>query len=494
MFFLTQTIKGSPSDGFQNIDKHQDKIPNYWPNGLSNLTDIGKYRQYRIGLKLRELYKDYLGFNSSEILALSSEVYRCYHSLQETLRGLYDVSFTRYFNLKLLKKYQDNCLSTGLSNYNNDNQRKVCHLMKCEKDYAIANEWKKINIHTNIVPTLSWTYLDNCPWKKKNPFLVDKDAYLSPNIAKLKGIKKLEKTLIDNYKLGNLNYSMTHVWSTILAELNVFHTQTTYSDMKHFLHWINEPANDNHNYIKRDDTDDEDDEDVNEHDEVTLFDLLEEATIQIYNDRIQGHAALIQNGPILTSLIDSYLVATKQYDRVYNKNSINYYKDKKLILYSTHDSIIINILSSLDLIDFGNREIFMQNTPYESRFRKYNNEKSDVVKLLNGIRMPAFGSSLRFELIELEYYNERFYYVQMFIYNNEDPKYSDIEYEKVQLGTMCQIRYMHLYPNKNKMYTFYNSNFEFDKRFGCPLELFRNLTSNFLMSQEKLEKACKDDK
>lgn len=503
---------GSPADGFQYNDLHRNKIKDYWPNGLSNLTEIGKYRQFRVGLKLRELYRDYLGFNSSEILALSSPVYRCYQSLQETLRGLYNVEFSRYFNLKALNKYKDNCLRFEQSSkLANNIDRKVCKLTTSEKKWAIANEWKNININTTIVPTLTWQYLNNCPWKLKNPFLIDEDALLSPNIAKLKGIKKLERTLIDNYHHKNLNYSMTHVWSTILAELNAFHTQTTYNDTKHFINWINEPANDNHHDSKNeyeyndddeDDNDDDEDEEEEHDDEITLYDLLEEATIQIYNDRIKGRAALIQNGPILTSLIDSHLVAMKQFNSVYNKNSINYYKDKKLILYSTHDSIIINLLSALDLIDFGNKEIFMQNQEYESRFRKYNNDKSDVVKLLNGIRMPAFGSSIRFELVELEsssYYNEEdnnskelFYYVRLFIYNKEDAKYGDIEYEKIKLGTMCQRRYIQLYPHSNRIHTFYNSRFQFDKRFGCPFELFRNLTSHFLIGPEKLNQACND--
>ncbi|CAA3033342.1 Hypothetical predicted protein, partial [Olea europaea subsp. europaea] len=67
----------SPSDALPKGDKHANKINFFWPNGMSNLTDAGEMRQFRIGLELRRRYGDFLDYNASRYLAFSSPIYRC---------------------------------------------------------------------------------------------------------------------------------------------------------------------------------------------------------------------------------------------------------------------------------------------------------------------------------------------------------------------------------------------------------------------------------
>ena len=61
----------------------------FWPEGLSQLTDIGKKRMFELGQYLRNRYSDYLTDNIKEVKALSSGKDRCIESVQMSVSGAY---------------------------------------------------------------------------------------------------------------------------------------------------------------------------------------------------------------------------------------------------------------------------------------------------------------------------------------------------------------------------------------------------------------------
>lgn len=74
--------------GFFPNDK-LDKLE-YWPDGLGQLTSMGKRRMYKMGLKLRNHYTDFLGStcNPRSLYIRSSAVDRCIESASALLAGL----------------------------------------------------------------------------------------------------------------------------------------------------------------------------------------------------------------------------------------------------------------------------------------------------------------------------------------------------------------------------------------------------------------------
>ena len=76
---------GSPLSIYPN-DPYKE---NFWPEGLSQLTDVGKSRMYRLGSYIRARYGDYLSDNIREVKALSSDRDRCIESVVMSVSGAY---------------------------------------------------------------------------------------------------------------------------------------------------------------------------------------------------------------------------------------------------------------------------------------------------------------------------------------------------------------------------------------------------------------------
>lgn len=471
----------SPSDGVPPNDRHLEAIKFFWPNGLTNLTEIGYYREFKIGLKIRELYRDFLKFELNEVLALTSSVQRCIDSLRQTLKGLFNIEQSRYESVDLLMRIQEDpsCSIEDISS---------CPLLARDSPGS-AEQWKLIHLDQNLVPSLDYNYVENCPITVKNPSIYDSNVLLDPNINRLSGLRSLQEIMQDRYNLP-LNYSVQNIWSTVLCELNIIRTQRTFPYTSHFIDWYNLPATESGIIYSSSANDTL--QEFNKRaksTQITLFNLLEAVTLIVNVDRLAGNKDLLQVGPMLTSLIDSQLIAMGREDELTDPNLAKAnYRDKKMIIYSTHDTVLTKFLASLGFLN-------MDGT-FEGRFEKYHNSE-DYLQWLNYIRMPAFGVSVKFELLEAEYVKDEkdkepvksFFYVQMSIYNSEDIVITPIDYHPIELGTLCSEQFNYNYPD-GRISDFYDDNLNIDKRYACPFNLFKNLTSRYLITKNRTEQLC----
>lgn len=410
------------------------------------MTDAGKLRQYRIGLELRRQYSKYLGYDSSHILALSSSINRCVESLQLILRGLYNIDWTMNRGLyAALEKDCVICLPTGSGS---------------------ALEWESVPINTTFLPSLFYGFLNQCKYRKDHPSLVDSDLTTSEDISALVGLDKLAEILWERYKQP-MSFMALDLWSTIASELNLVRTRSTIKYTDHYNDWVNMVVS------RRGDM------------SISLFDLYEQMAVFGYRDRVTGPANYVQTGPILTSIVESQLVALTG---VASNERMQAYKNKKMVLYSSHDSIMQLLLFTLKIIDADGES-------FEDRFYQWAYSGDRLGQFLAGLKMSSYGMSLKFELYEMELESrpgDSFAHVQLSIYNQEDGKSAPVDYRLVELGEACQRLFLFKYPDADdcELLEFYDSYYPIDKTFSCPFDLFRNVTSEYMIDDEKLKSLC----
>ena len=73
-----------PQDPYRNVSV-------YWPNGLTELTENGKIRMFKLGIYLRNRYDGFLTNNIKEVRVRSSGVHRCLESAQLSVSGAYRI-------------------------------------------------------------------------------------------------------------------------------------------------------------------------------------------------------------------------------------------------------------------------------------------------------------------------------------------------------------------------------------------------------------------
>ncbi len=73
-----------PNDPFKNVSQ-------YWPEGLSTLTNIGKYRMYKVGQLIHDEYKQFFGdmYSPHDVYVRSSASHRCIESVSSLLAGAF---------------------------------------------------------------------------------------------------------------------------------------------------------------------------------------------------------------------------------------------------------------------------------------------------------------------------------------------------------------------------------------------------------------------
>lgn len=479
----------SPSDPLPPGDEFAKRPSFFWPNGLSNLTDSGKFRQFRVGLELRKRYEDLLDYNASHYLALSSPIFRCQESLEYTLRGLFDIEWPLSRGLKLIDEYNadiadyKDCLAFGSTI---DGNSSTCH----QHQYLILPsgagsplESKQIKIDTETVPTLSYTYLNACKYRLEHPTPVDRNLFNSPAIAQLKGLGRLKNILEEKYATG-WKFEALGLHSTLSSEIRLARTRKTINYGRRNFEWVTQLVPEY------------------EPTRITWFDLYEEVALLGYRDRIVGTADYIQLGPMISSMIISQQVVLGQLPIDNGKDSPNnrtfesasLYEGKKAVIYSTHDSIMQLLLHRLGFIRADEAD-------YETRFSN-NHEADDVEQLLAGLRMSKFGLSLVFELYEMDAGPNssdamKFPFVQVSLYNEEDGKHAPIDYRKLKLGELCGRLFREQNPNLAQAdldKLFYDQEeFPLDRDLSCPFELFKNVTSNYMMNSSQLNELCKTD-
>lgn len=130
-------------------------------------------------MELRREYKHYLDFNSSNVIAFSSPVFRCIESLENTLRGLYNNEWSKEKGRMILNKCnRTDCFGTGSGS---------------------PDEWRRVPIDVNTVPALVYQYLNNCTYRKEHPSPLDTDLMSGPEIKSLPGVEQLKTLLKEKY-------------------------------------------------------------------------------------------------------------------------------------------------------------------------------------------------------------------------------------------------------------------------------------------------------
>lgn len=516
-----QLPTGSPSEDLPPGDKHVQRIDFFWPNGMANLTDGGKMRQYRLGYALRRRYSALMADSltaSSQLLAFSSAVQRCVDSARLTLRGFYSLDRSRAAGLRWLQDYNANCFSSGGAG---QQLQQHCSGRQLAAGSGSPAEWEKVNIDLHGVPSLDWHYLDDCYWRRTaGRSDIDSDLMLSAAVANLTGILQLKEQLERSYNLTFVYDTINH-WSTILTELRLEHTKETVAYTDHFAHWINKKVTlengssllkaHQHRWTKV------------EEKLPTLFDVYEVLNLYVSRDRIpEGTASRIQLGPMLVSLIDSQQVALAGADRraqpqlaLVNKEYADTYKDRRVLLYFTHDTIIQLLMFRLHLIEEDKR------ATYAERFvREYEHDMAR--QFLAGLRMAEFGTSLAFELYEIKRHPrppptqahsgtqtpaanstagdpvKSYAFVQAALYYEEEPTLAPVEFKYLKLGSACRHLFKLKFPSVSKDQMedlFYDKEFtqlaEFSRKLSCPFELFRNVTmQDYAILPSELDALC----
>lgn len=68
----------------------------YWPEGFGNLDNAGRLRMFKLGKFIRRRYEGFLSDSFREVYSRSSDVDRCVESSQAVLAGLYPPNQTRF--------------------------------------------------------------------------------------------------------------------------------------------------------------------------------------------------------------------------------------------------------------------------------------------------------------------------------------------------------------------------------------------------------------
>lgn len=379
------------------------------------------------------------------MIAFSSPVFRCIDSLENTLRGLYNTEWTKdKGRLIISKRNCTDCFGSGSGS---------------------PDEWRQVPIDLKTVPALVYEYLNNCSYRKQHPSPLDSDLTNDPEIKSLVGVDQL-KTLMKEKYGQDFNFPVLGIWSTIASEMNLVRTESTIQYTSHYADWVNRPVSTKRNS-----------------DPITMFDLHEQVAVLAYRDRVVDQARYIQMSPTVTSFIESQLIAL---GRNATNERMKIYRDKKMVFYSSHDSILQLLLDSLGLIHIEGT--------FQNRFDKWHKSRDEVGKFLAGLKMCSYGMSAKFELMQMEIpgKTDKFAYVRASLYNKEDAKFHEIDYSPIEFGSACRRLYERKNPNSSSrdLSRFYNPVFPVDLKYSCPFDLLLNVTADLMFDEQKIHTLC----
>lgn len=415
------------------------------------------------------MYDGYVGYDHHDVLAFSSKKLRCLESQQSTLKGFYEIEGPRSRGQSIVSQWRSNncteCLPNGPGS---------------------PEVWKLITPDTESLRTLTESEVDSCRYRKENPSPLVENLKIHPKVKALPGIERLEQLMVERYGLSGLQGGvMTSLYSTITSELNLARTQESIKFTDHFSDWLNEVVGSTP------------DGQYN----ITLYDILEQASVFKYRDQTLGVAKWLEIGPLLTSLVDSQLISLGQQPTELGEAKEKLYRGKRVVFYSSHDTILQRILQHLELMDFEDE------STYEQRIANWKQRGADELdKFMSGLSLAAYGMSIKFELWEAKPSppamgstttngNSGFPYVQVALYNQEESRFGDIVFKPLRLGDACVRLFKRQQQQQGsaeslELDRFFSHDFPIDWRFGCPFELFRNVTADIMVEVEKFKELC----
>lgn len=404
-----------------------------------------------------------MDFESASFLAFSSSLYRCQESAAETLRGLFSNEWPIGLGLGLAREYTlANCSSNDTCTVKS----------KLPDGFSWPSDNKNIPIDTQTLPMLSYEYLHRCKYRLAHPAPGEADLRALKGVKDLPDLKELEKILDSRYAT-KFNSTALDLWSTINDELRLIKTRQTIDWSKRHFDWINKPIGSNSKAASN---------------KITLFDLYEQVVVLGYRYTTVGVARYVQVGPILTSLLESQKMALN-YPNTSLFESSKMYANRKVILYSSHDEIMQLLMETLSIFDTQEDQL-----TFEQRSNKWE-MAGEHEQFLAGLRMPKFGISMLVELWEAREAAKgtanRLAYLLAYLYNREDAL-AGVKYRRLEFGSICVRLFRKLYPDDESYLQFFAkfSQFKLDEKFSCPFELFKNVTSNYMISAKQLSDLC----
>lgn len=448
-----------PGDNWLSQDPHELVKDQLWPNGVHNLTQLGEFRAFRLGLELREQYKRFLGYNPNELLAFSASQSRCLESAKMLLRGLYDIEGSLEQNLARLACQQDmEAPPSGL---------------------AAPEAWRQVPIDDRSLPGLDLNSFYESEWAKQNPpadllaseDLATADAQLGASVA----VKRLLERFQEFTGGVKLNLSNLNTWTTLRAELCLAHSKDTLKLNKFSRDLVTELVDERDGF------------------KLTMADVFEYCTLAVNLKTLENDvASYVLAGNLLTSLVESQLVAMETDP---SGPQMENYRDRKVLVYVSQGLVLHQILQVLNLTRKPKTIKKNKKKPvaFEETFFELKREQADELEYcLAGLKQFAPGASLRFELRQFESRetDKKFPFVQAAIYNEQDGKFKPIQFKWLKFGKAMRKLFKASGGSKRELSNFYDSSGEFkllDKDYSCPLELLRHVTSNLFTTDEKLQ-------
>lgn len=398
------------------------------------LTDEGTLRMQKLGENLRVWHKNLKSrglVDAAEpaFLALSSGVQRCKDSLMSFLGGLYGI----------------------------------------EGDIVHNSPTSPEPYDTKLVPALDYNFV-----YKAYPNIIHHDALTDANISSMFGVKRLMQVLKQRYSISKLDESALNLFSTIRGEM-IFDKSLNLSEYSKHFEWVNEVLT----------------KDYKTGNVITLFDVFNRVTLLGYLSELQGNAGYLTSAPIITSLLESMQVEVNKDDgKPLTSWRQNAYKNRNLIVYSSHDTVISNVLKDMGILAVDTAQ------PFEKRLLELKNANASEVDLyLSGMTMPHFGVSARFSLWNADsdsnsnsdsQDNKSNWLVRLDLYNEPDWSNS-VKYRQVKLGNVCLEQYAILFGSDSLDLLDLSgvANIQYD----CPFEVFEKIYSHWIIDNEKMSRA-----
>lgn len=427
---------------------------------------------FNLGLALRQKYAKFLDYDTNSILAMSSKVLRCKKSLESTLKGFYDMTRDLSDGQRLAEKLRNNQIDDLPSGSGS------------------SSVWQEVKLDEELVATLSYDTVKNSPYvmHHRSPVKDDLENYIE--IKNLVGIKKLRRFINDHYGMDFKSKILT-LLSTVQSELYFDRTRETIGYLDHLASWIDEPVyemKEGSTTIK-----------------ISMLELLDQVNLLSFIGMVDENMNYLITAPIVNALIGSQMVALNQPDssqylgrqqkskgKLGNKSSTSgKFNSKKVLFYSSHDTILSVLLVDLGIINPIEGASFAKRLVAAKQ-----SNATDLQKLTQGLTTCQYGVSAIFELwsIEAETGSE-IAVVRLSLYNDSNPKAAKIDWVAQPLGTMCQRRFKQLYPNE-PLFNYYPQGQDknaLNLNMDCPFELFKKIADHWKYDEVKYRKIFNDE-
>lgn len=406
---------------------------------------------YNLGLELARRYRASFANKATNVIALSSPKARSIESTKTLLRG--------FFNL-------ETTMEKGLDGVRLFNQCRHGVETSCNAiplGTGRAAEWDRVNIVSNLLPTIESDYVTNqCLYAKKYPCPLISNASVDAGIRSIIGYRELLR-IAEQDQTGKLDKAFLSAFNTMLSVVRQGIQPQLVPILKNLSYWIGKPLVQQGDRILR------------------LHDAYEQMCLLMWQTCYANLSGYIQIAPLVTTMIESQTVALGR--QPLGDSMVADYNGKKVILYSSHDTVLILLMQKLGIIKSAGPK-------FEQRFFDLAPEADDTQAVLEGLRVIDYGFTANFELWK---YPNGFSFLKLLIYNKDDGKYEPIEFKTIQLGSVCRRAFESQFAGEDIEQFYVGSDKTLDKSVTCPFELWQKLTSHLMITRRLFNELCYND-